>query len=99
MKGFLCLLFIALSVVTCAVYKETIKTTSKCIKKKERENIDGTFACMREAQDIYVPYFGIKNYTEAIKNNRCAEAKRLYKKYSNDKKFVDCHKWWNVELI
>ena len=41
---------------------------SKCTKKNKNENIDGTLACLREGHDIYVPYFDVKIYSEAIKS-------------------------------
>ena len=95
MKSFLCLLFIIFSAVACELYKG-IK--SECTKKLDRENIDGTFACLRESNDIYVPYFGIRDYILAVTNNKCDEAKKLFEKYRTDKKFNDCHWWWHVEL-
>lgn len=73
--------------------------SSNCTKKYEKENIDGTLACLREEHDIYVPYFVIKTYSESIKNEDCDTAKEIFKKYKKDKKFVECHHKWNVELI
>ena len=72
---------------------------SKCTKKNKNENIDGTLACLREGHDIYVPYFDFKIYSEAIKSEDCDKAKELFQKYKTDKKFVECHHKWNVELI
>ena len=72
---------------------------SKCTKNLEKENIDGTLACLRETEDIFVPYYAIKNYTESIKNEDCDKAKEIFNKYKSDKKFLYCHHKWNVELI
>ena len=73
--------------------------TSKCTKKLDKENIDGTIACLWETTDIYIPYFGIKNYTNAIKTEDCVQAKKLFNKYKKDKRFIECHQRWHVELI
>ena len=72
---------------------------SKCTKNLDKENIDGTIACLWESDDIYVPYFGVKNYTNAIKAEDCEKAKLLFQKFKRDKRFIECHKRWNVELI
>ena len=93
---YLFLIILLINSITTQFYKG-IK--SDCTKKVAKENIDGTFACLREEPDVYVPYFGLKNYTIAIKDNDCETAKALYKKYQTDKRFVECHKRWNVFLI
>ena len=62
------------------------------------ENIDGTLCCLREEREMYIPYFAIKGYCEAITNNNCQKAIEYYKKYKKNKRFVECHQKWNVEL-
>ena len=93
------LLFLVLLLINssfCELYKGI---ESKCTKKLYKENIDGTLACFREEREMYIPYFGIKAYSESIKNNDCAKAKELFNKYKDNKKFVECHNKWNVELL
>ena len=85
-----------INLIICDLYKGI---ESKCTKKLEKENIDGTLACLREVEDIFVPYSAIKNYTESIKNEDCDKAKEIFNKYKSDKKFLYCHHKWNVELI
>ena len=82
--------------IFCELYKGI---ESKCTKKVMKENIDGTLCCLREETEINIPYLQIKAYSQAITSNNCQRAKELYKKYQNNKKFVECHKKWNVELI
>ena len=72
---------------------------SQCTKKKYKENIDGTLACLREEREIYISYFAIKAYRESIVKNDCEKAKELFQKYKDNKKFIECHKKWNVELL
>ena len=82
--------------ISCELYKGI---ESQCTKKLYKENIDGTLACLREEREIYIPYLQIKGYSEAIINNNCEKAKEIFKKYNYNKKFIECHKKWNVELL
>ena len=94
-KNLLFLILLLINSIFCELYKGTI---SECTERPYNENIDGTFACLREERDLYIPYFQLKAYREAIINNNCEKAKELYKKYQRNKRFVECHKKWNVEL-
>ena len=91
------LIFVLLLInsILCEMYKGI---ESKCTKKLMGENIDGTLACIREEHEIFIPYLQVKAYSEAIKNNDCQKANELFKKYKNNKVFIQCHKKWNVEL-
>ena len=91
------LLFVILLInsIFCEMYKGI---ESQCTKKLMKENIDGTLCCLREEREMYIPYFAIKGYCEAITNNNCQKAIEYYKKYKKNKRFVECHQKWNVEL-
>ena len=96
MKKNLLLLFVLLiNSIFCELYKGTL---SECTERSYKENIDGTFACLSEERQIYIPYFELKAYREAIINNDCEKAKELFKKYKRNKRFIECHKKWYVVL-
>lgn len=89
------LILLLINSIFCEL-KEGIK--SDCTKKADNENLYGTLDCLMTVKDLYIPYFKLKAYNEAIIKNECKKAKDMYSKLLWNEKFVKCHTKFNVEL-